>query len=396
MKASLIIMLMVLFVKGLIAQNNPITTAVPFLLYAPDSRSTALGTIGAASQPDAFSMHWNPAKYAFSDKKFGVAVSYTPWYWLLIQDYDPLDLAFGFQAFNLYFKIKDKMAISTSTVYYCIGEITFTNEYGEETGTYVPFEFYNDISFSYRINDVLSLGVASRMIYSDLTRGQYIQGAETKPGISVAFDLSAYYQKDISLGSNEGVIAWGVNISNIGSKISYSESTDHEDFIPTNLRAGIGLTTKFNSSSSLTVLADFNKLLVPTPPLYLYDSTGLPVFDDENNPVIAKGMDPNVSVPRGMFQSWYDAPGGFEEEMREWSFGIGAEYWFKGIFSARAGIYHQDKTKGSARYLTTGIGFRYSYFGFDTGILIPFEERVFNAFNLRSSIIFEIGNGKKY
>ncbi|MFA4864338.1 MAG: PorV/PorQ family protein, partial [Bacteroidales bacterium] len=169
----------------------------------------------------------------------------------------------------------------------------------------------------------------------------------------------------------------------------------NKDFIPTNLRAGIGFTTKFNASNSLTFLADFNKLLVPTPPVYLRDSLGYPVYDDENNRVISKGMDPNVSVLRGMFQSWYDAPGGFEEEMKEWSFGIGAEYWFRSNFSARAGIYHEDKTKGTRRYFTTGIGIRFGYFGFDTGILIPFEENAFNAFNLRSSIMLDIGRRKK-
>lgn len=145
----------------------------------------------------------------------------------------------------------------------------------------------------------------------------------------------------------------------------------------------------------MTFLADFNKLLVPTPPVYLRDSLGNPVYDDENNRVISKGMDPNVSVLRGMFQSWYDAPGGFEEEMKEWSFGIGAEYWFRSNFSARAGIYHEDKTKGARRYFTTGIGIRFSYFGFDTGILIPFEESDFDTFNIRSSFMFDIGNRKK-
>jgi len=396
MKAILAIIVMILFSQGLQAQSRAITTAVPYLLLAPDSRGTALGTIGAASSPDAFSMHWNPAKYAFTDKRFGVAVSYTPWYWLLIKDYDPLDLSFGYHSFNLYFKITDRIAIATSMVYFSIGKVTFTDEYGNDLGSFQPYEFNNDVSFSYRINDVFSLGLAGRMIYSDFTRGEYIQGAETSPGISVAMDISAYYQKDISLGSKEGSISWGVNISNIGSKIAYSETQVRKDFIPTNFAAGIGFTTKFNSSNSLTFLADFNKLLVPTPPVYLMDTaTGMPVYDPQGNPVIDKGMDPNVSVMRGMIQSWYDAPYGFEEEMKEWSFGIGAEYWFRSIFSARSGIYYENETKGWRRYFTTGLGVRYSYFGFDIAILVPFEETTFNEFNMRSSLIFEIGNRKK-
>jgi hypothetical protein len=395
MRTSFTILAMA-FSLGLLAQNREIKTAVPYLLYAPDARGTALGTIGAASMPDDFSAHWNPAKYAFSDKRFGVSISYTPFYWLLIQDYDPWDLSFGFKAFNLYFKIKDKMAISTSMVYYAIGEVTFTDEFGNELGIYEAYDFYNDVSFSYRINDVLSLGIAGRFIYSDLTQGQYVQGAETPAGISFAIDLSTYYEKEISLGSKEGSLAWGINISNIGSKMSYSETAVSKNFIPTNLRAGVGLTTQFNSANSLTLLADFNKLLVPTPPVYATDSaTGLPVYDEEGNPVIEKGKDPDVSAIRGMFQSWYDAPYGFEEEMQEWSFGIGVEYWLLSKFSARAGIYYENESKGSRRYFTTGIGLRLGSFGFDTGFLIPFEEDGFNAFNMRSSLMIDIGSWKK-
>lgn len=386
---------MILFSLELQAQNRAINPAVPFLLLAPDSRGTAIGTIGAASKPDVFSMHWNPAKYTFCENNFGVAVSYTPWYWLKIKDYDPLDLSIGFDAINLYFKINDRMAISTSMVYFSTGGVRFFDEYGGDVGTYQPVEFYNDVSFSYRINEVWSVGLANRLIYSDLTRGQYIHGAKTSPGVSLAADISTYYQKSISLGKMEGEIAWGINISNIGSKISYTETAIKEDFIPTNLKAGIGFTTKFNSSNSLTVLADFNKLLVPTPPVYLRDSLGIPVYNENGDPVIYKGMDPNVSVLKGMIQSWYDAPYGFKEEMQEWSFGIGAEYWFKNMISARSGIYYENKDKGNRRYLTAGLGFRLSYFGFDIAMLLPFEETAVEAFNMRSSIIFQIGNPKK-
>jgi len=386
--------MMTVFSLGSLAQSRAIRTAVDYLLLAPDARGTALGTIGAASTPDDFSAHWNPAKYAFTDKKFGVAISYTPFYWLIIEDYDPLDLSFGFKAFNLYFKIKEKMAISTSMVYLSLGDITFTDEFGNMLGTYRPCELFNDVSFSYRINDVLSLGMAGRFIYSNLTQGQFVQGAETHPGISFAVDLSAYYQQPISLGSMDGSLSCGLNISNIGSKMSYSESAINKNFIPTNLRVGVGLTTKFNSDHSLTVLADVNKLLVPSPPVYMRDSLGNPVYDEENNPIISKGMDPNVSVLRGMFQSWYDAPYGFKEEMQEWSFGLGFEYWLLDKFSARAGLYYENETKGTRRYFTTGIGVRFGYFGYDIGILIPFEERYFNAFNLRASIMVDIGNRK--
>ena len=392
MKPGLFIIIIILFSQVLQAQSRYIRTAVDYLLLAPDARGTSLGTIGAASRPDVFSMHWNPAKYAFQDKKFGIAISYTPWYWLTSHDYKPFRFSFGYKGFNLFFKIKERMAVSTSMVHFALGDITFTDEYGNSLGVYKPWDIYNDVAFSYRINDVISLGMAGRFIYSNLTQGQYVQGAETSAGISVAMDLSMYYSKDISLGEKEGNIAWGINISNIGSKISYSESADRKNFIPTNFRAGAGFTTIFNPENSLSVQADFNKLLVPSTPIYLRDSLGYPVFDDDGDPVIEKGMDPNVSVIRGMLQSWYDAPGGFKEEMQEWSFGIGLEYGLKDLFSARMGVYYENETKGTRRYFTAGVGFRMGHFGFDTGIMVPFKETYFNAFNMRSSIKLDIGS----
>ena len=394
MKVRLMMLVMILFSLGIQAQSRAIPTTVPYLMNAPDSRGTGLGALGAASKPDAFSMHWNPAKYAFCDKRYGFAISYTPLLWKKLQNYELFDLSFIYPAFNAYFRIKERIAIATSYVYYAHGEITFTNEFGEDLGTYRPFDFYTDVSFSYQISEVLSIGLAFRVIYSELTQGQYVQGAATSPGISEAIDISVYYQRNISLGRKEGNIAWGIDISNIGSKMSYSETAVDKDFIPTNLRAGIGFTTNFNASNSLTFLADFNKLLVPTPPVYLRDSLGQPVYDSDDNPVIAEGKDPNVSVFRGMIQSWYDAPGGFNEEMREWSFGMSVEYWLKNKYSARAGFYHEDETKGERRYFTTGLGVRFGWFGFDTAILIPFEETPFKLFNMRSSIMIEIGMRK--
>jgi len=367
-----------------------INTAVPFLLLSPDARGTGLGTTGVASAPDAFSMHWNPAKYAFTDKRYGFAISYTPWYYLMIKDYDPLELPFGFNGYDVYFKIKERFAIGTSMMLYSLGEITFTDEYGDDLGTYKMYELYNDVSFSYRICEAFSVGLSGRFIYSNLTAGQFVQGAETIAGTSIAADVAAYYHKEIDIGNLRSEFSCGINISNIGNKISYSETAIRKDFIPTNLRLGAGLKMNFNERNSLTALVDFNKLLVPTPPVYLRDSMGNPVYDVNGYPVIDKGMDPNVSVFKGMVQSWYDAPYGFEEEMKEWSFGLGLEYWFKSNFSGRSGIYYENKAKGGRRYVTTGFGARFGYFGFDMGILIPFEERMFDAFNLRASVMLEI------
>jgi hypothetical protein len=398
MKTSLASIIAFFLIQVTMAQSRQIETAVTYLRFTPDARGNGIGTIGAASTPDDFSSYWNPAKYAFSEKKFGAAISNTPFYWLLIQDEDPWDFSFGFKAFNLFFKLKDKMAISTSMRYYSIGEVTFTDEFGSELGIYDTYDFCNDISFSYKISQSFSLGISGRLIYSNLTQGQFVQGAETTAGISIAMDLAGYFQKPISLGSKEGSLAFGLNISNIGSKISYSQTAVGEEFIPTNFGAGVGFTTKFNSANSLTILADINKLLVPTPPIYLRDTTlpgNPPVYDDQGNPVIDKGMDPNVSAIRGMFQSWYDAPNGFKEEMQEWSVGIGVEYWLFDKFSARAGLYYENETKGTRRYFTTGLGIRFGYFGYDIGLLIPFEESNSNTFNLRSSLMIDIGSRNK-
>jgi hypothetical protein len=348
--------------------SRVITTAVPFLIIAPDARSGGMGEVGVASDPDANSMHWNPAKYAFIDKKFGFATSYSPWLRTLVNDINLAYLA-GF------YKIDDRQTVAASLLYFSLGDITFTDEFGENLGTYNPNEFSIDATYSRKFSEEISGAVAARFIYSNLTQGQFVQGAETSAGTSIAADAAVYYKKEVDLGNIGSEVTWGINLSNIGNKISYSKTAVKKDFIPTNLRIGAGLKMLFDDYNTLAVMIDFNKLQVPTPPIYQRDSLGNPVYDDENNPVISKGMDPNVSPVAGIIQSWYDAPYGFSEEMREWAIATGIEYWYAEQFALRAGFFYEDETKGNRKFFTVGAGLRYSVFGLDLSYLIPMEQQ---------------------
>lgn len=368
--------------------SRVITTAVPFLIIAPDARSGGMGEVGVASDPDANSMHWNPAKYAFIEKKFGFALSYSPWLRSLVND---INLAY----LSGFYKIDDRQTVATSLLYFSLGDITFTDEFGEELGTYNPNEFSFDATYSRKFSEVISGAVAARFIYSNLTQGQFVQGAETNAGTSIAADAAVYYKKEVDLGNIGGEVTWGINLSNIGNKISYSKTAIKKDFIPTNLRLGGGLKMNFDDYNSLAVLLDFNKLQVPTPPIYQRDSLGNPVYDDENNPVIAKGMDPNVSPVAGIIQSWYDAPYGFSEEMREWAIAFGMEYWYAKQFSLRGGFFYEDKTKGNRKFFTVGAGLRYSVFGLDLSYLIPLEQQNPLENTLRFTLHFNFDPAKE-
>ena len=397
MKRGFIIVLLVISVISIKSQNynqlagqegsRVITTAVPFLIIAPDARSGGMGEAGVASDPDANSMHWNPAKYAFVDKKFGFALSYSPWLRALVND---INLAY----LTGFYKIDDRQAVAASLLYFSLGDITFTDEFGGELGTYKPNEFSLDATYSRKFSEVISGAVAARFVYSNLTQGQFVQGAETSPGTSIAADVAVYYHKEVDLGSMGSEVSWGINLSNIGNKISYSKTATKKDFIPTNLRVGGNLKMNFDDYNSLSVLLDFNKLQVPTPPIYQRDSLGNPIFDAENNPVIEKGMDPNVNTVQGIIQSWYDAPYGFSEEMREWAIAFGLEYWYAKQFALRGGFFYEDKTKGNRKFFTVGAGLRYSVFGLDLSYLILLEQQNPLENTLRFTLYFNFDPAK--
>jgi len=345
---------------------NAIQTAVPFLTIAPDSRSGGMGDVGAASAPDINSQHWNIGKYAFLDSKGGFAISYTPWLRNLIPDINLAYLA-GF------FRVDEQQVITTSLRYFSLGNITFTNIDGSFAGQYNPNEFAIDAGYSRLFTDNFSGGIAFRFIRSDLTSGQQTSdGQETKAGISFAADLGFYYQNDINVGSSDGEWAAGISITNLGTPISYSVDADKTP-IPTNLRLGGRFSYNIDEYNSISINMDVNKLLVPTPAVYIEDSiTG--------ELVVERGMAPPGSAVMGMFQSFYDAPGEprddgtysvFKEEMHEIYYGVGLEYWYRKQFAIRTGYFHEFETKGNRKYFTIGVGLKLNVFALDFAYLVP-------------------------
>jgi hypothetical protein len=390
-RKSLLSFLLLSFVTASFAQNNPnyigqrlntVTSAVPFLMIAPDARAGAMGDVGVSSTPDINSLHWNPAKYAFIEKDMGFSMAYSPWLRALVND---INLAY----LTGYKRLDENSAVAGSLLFFSLGDITFTDIEGQPIGNYRPSEFALSGTYARKFSDHISGAVAARFIHSNLTQGQFVQSQATKPGTSVAADVAVYYEKEVDLFNTDAILAWGINISNIGSKISYSDDNIQKDFIPTNLRFGPSLTFDLDDYNRLSFLVDFNKLLVPTPPLYMLDSLGQPVIGDDGRQLIFKGMDPEVSVPVGMLQSFYDAPDGFAEELREFSFGIGLEYWYDKQFALRGGYFHEHATKGNRKYFTLGVGLRYNVFGLDFSYLVPTAQKHPLENTLRFTLSFD-------
>ncbi len=362
-------------------QLNTITTAVPFLQITPDARGGAMGDVGVATSPDYSAQFSNPSKYVFSQKKFGIGVSYTPWMKKLVND-------ISMPSIMGYYKLDKNNVVSGSLRYFTLGNITFTDDVGNSNGDYKPHEFTIDGSWSRLLTKRLSMGVTARYIYSNLTLGQNVGGEATRAGQSIAADISMFYNKPINIsGVEKSILSFGVNMSNIGAKIAYTETT-RKDFIPTNLRVGAGLSLDINEHNTFNIGLDLNKLLVPTPPLYAVDSMNHTLKDAAGNYVIDKGMDPNVSIVNGMIQSFYDAPNGISEEFKEINIGIGAEYWYEKQFAVRIGYFFEDKTKGARQFFTFGAGLRYTTFGLDVSYLVSNQQNPL-ANTLRFTLSFD-------
>ena len=329
--------------------NRIISTGVPLLLIAPDSRAGAMGDVGAASKPDANSIHWNAAKLSFTEKKAGLSFSYTPWLRQIVSDIKLMYL-------SGYYKIDDRSTVGGSLTYFSLGSIDFFSEEGISTGTYKPNEFAFDLAYSMKLSNNLSLSLTGRYIRSDLTQGQNVGTTQTHAANAAAADLGLYYQNklNIDLASE---YAFGLQISNLGTKISYSDNME-SSFLPANLRLGGRYTMDFDQFNNLSLMVDLNKLLVPTPPVYNEDGS------------IYAGMDPNVGILQGAIQSFYDAPNGLKEEMQEISLSVGAEYWYNKVLAVRAGYFYEAKNKGARQYLTVGAGLRYNVMGLDISYLI--------------------------
>jgi len=388
MNKSILVLIFFVFAIKLFAQDpsleelsggnlNTITTAVPFLLISPDSKAGAMGDVGVATSPDANSLHWNPAKYSFVEDEVGFSVSYVPWLRALVPD---INLSY----LSGYKKINDNETVAMELRYFTLGDITFTDVIGNTIGQYKPSEFALGTAYSRKLSDNFSLAIAARYIYSNLTGGQSAGGINTNAGQSVAADVAGFYQKSIRIAQKDLNLAFGGNISNIGNKISYTE-TSTRDFIPINLRLGTAVSMDFDEYNRMSFAFDINKLLVPTPPIY----------NDTIQGQIDYGKDPNVSVVSGIFQSFGDAPNGFKEEMREINFSLGTEYWYADQFALRSGYFYEHDTKGGRKFFTFGSGVKYNVFALDFSYLIN-ASRSINGNNplantMRFTLVFDFG-----
>ena len=348
------------------ADLNTIHTAVPFLTISPDSRASGMGDAGVASRADANSQHWNVAKYPFVQGRGGVSLAYTPWLRNLIPN---ISLAY----LSGYYKINAKSVVSSSFRFFSLGEITFTTISGRPTGSYEPVEFAIDAGYSRLFTDHFSGGVVFRYIRSDLTSGQTTaSGQPTHAGTSIAGDIGLYYQNEFQMGNQEARWALGMNLSNLGTPISYTEDADKTP-IPSNLRLGGRFEYSINNKHSISLLADLNKLLVPTPPVMDTDTATGDYF-------VVRGKAPPKSIVRGMLQSFSDAPGVpksdgtysvFQEELYEIAYSLGIEYNFRDLIALRSGYFHEHSSKGNRQYLTYGLGVMNPHFSLELSFLAP-------------------------
>lgn len=327
---------------------NPVHSSVTSQTIAPDARAAGMGDVGAATDPDVNSQYWNPAKYPFTISRAGVALNYTPWLRQLVNDMDLAYLA-G------YYRIGDYSAVSGSLRYFSLGEV-FTSM-DDDAMTINPYEMSLDVAYSLMLSEKFSIAAGVRWIYSDLT---YDYTDDVSPGSAFAADIACYYNNYVNIGQRECQLGLGLNVSNIGSKISFG-GDDHSEFIPTNMRLGASLMVPVDEYNRFSIAADANKLLVPTYP------------KDENgnySEAYAEDHYYNVSSISGIFKSFNDAPGGFKEELEEVSWSVGAEYVYHDQFSLRGGYHHESENKGNRKYFTLGAGFRMNVFSLDVGYVI--------------------------
>ena len=324
---------------------NPVNTAATFLSIAPDARGGGMGDIGAATEADIYSQYWNPAKYPFNVARAGVGVSYTPWLRKLVNDINLADLV-GF------YRIGDYSAVHSSLRFFSLGEVFLSDM---EDMTISPYEFAFDAGYSRMLSERFSMAVNMRFIYSDI---KYDYTAESSAGKAFAADIAMYRLGYFMMGNRECSFGWGLNVNNIGSKISYG-GDDNAEFIPTNMRLGLNLTVPFNEYNKFSVATDINKLLVPTYPKQREGEA-----DNDYTDRVQKDYY-DISPISGIFKSFHDAPNGFKEEMQEIQWSMGCEYTYNDRFMLRGGYHHEAANKGNRKYFTVGAGFHMSVFTVD-------------------------------
>jgi hypothetical protein len=352
---------------------NAVTSAVPFLRIIPDARGGAMGDAGIATSADPNGMHYNPSKLAFADKTVSIAATYTPW----MRNLGLNDVYLAYLAG--YFKLDDLQTIGFGLRYFSLGDIEFTDDQGQSLGQGRPNEFEVSAAYARKLTEKFSAAVGAKFIYSNLASGQIVQGAEIMPGIAGGADLSLTYKTPIQLADNDTDFTFGLAVSNLGSKITYTNSVNR-DFIPTNLGLGLGWRFNLDEFNSITITSDFNKLLVPTP------CRGTDC--DQDGDLIPDYK--QYSPVRGVFKSFGDAPGGFSEELKEITVGGGLEYWYDDQFAVRTGYFYEHYSKGNRKYFSVGLGIKYNIFGLNFSYLVPTSNQRNPLDNtLRFSLLFD-------
>lgn len=353
-------------------ESSNIISASPFLLITPDARIAGMGNAGVAVPGDVNFAATNASSMAFLENPYGFSISYSPWLKNLVSD---INLAY----LSGYYRLKDRYTVAGSFRYFSLGQLELTDGNEQSLGTTSPNELAVDLSFAAKFGDQFSLGSSVRYIYSNINAGQYVARGESNSGNALAVDVSALYKRSTQWFGRNTTISTGMNISNIGTKMRYNNE-EESLFLPGNLRIGGAAMSDLDELSTLTFALDFNKLLVPTQPIY-----------NTNNKIVA-GRDPNRSVPSGIIGSFTDAPGGFGEELTEVGVSAGAEYWYNQQFALRAGYNYQNPKKGNSRYLTLGAGFKYDVFNVDFAYLISNTQSNPLANTLRFSLLFNFGD----
>jgi hypothetical protein len=356
------------------SSSNAIVTGVPFLSISPDSRSGAMGDAGVALSPDVNANYWNPSKLAFIEGDNNLSLSYSPWLRRLVPDVALAYLSYAH-------KLDNRNTLGASLRYFNLGSIQLVDVNQNEQGTYRPSEFSFDVSLARKFGESFSLGLTGRYIHSSLSNGAFTSGQQTKPANAIAADVSMYYNKKTQQFGRDALFAFGADISNIGTKISYSDG-GVKYFLPTNLKIGAANTWYIDDYNEFTLTFDINKLLVPTPP----------IRDNSGN--ITSGTDDNRSVVSGIFGSFSDAPGGFSEEIKEISYSPGLEYRYNKQFSLRTGYFYENPAKGDRQYLTLGAGFRYDIFNIDFSYLAANQQKSPLSNTLRFSVLVNFGGSK--
>ncbi len=408
MKNQILILFTLVFAHQIYAQtvvlpntndSRVITTGLPFVLIAADARAAGMGDIGVATPVDAFSQQWNSSKYAFSETKQGIGITYTPYLSSLVKD-----IFLG--GLNYYNRINERSAFAASFRYFSLGEIELVQDEFSTPLEAKPNEMTIDASYSLKLSEQFAMSVAMRYLRSDLKIS--VLDPDATAASTFGVDVSGYYQsEEQAYATFNGRTRLGFAIQNIGPKFKYDEG-GQENFQPTTLRLGGGFDFILDDFNKVSITGEVTKLLVPTPPIYgaeyeYTDANGNGEYDDGelDNPdspiksnIIIEGQDPNVGFFKGMFQSFGDAPGGFSEEMQEWTWALGAEYMYQDSFGFRAGYFHESSTKGARQFFAIGAGFKYNVIGIDLSYLFSASQVKSPLENtLRFSLTFNLGPG---